>query len=503
MGNVNRVRKGREAVDVHGGEDVAGAPIYNVEDPDSGNADERAVDLLVKRRGEALAFSQNLHLARETPVVSEVPVACPGDNGWFILAGRAGGSWSGLDSWHREWWWLKKDEGRGGLCRSTCCGRGKQRETSRSADPQSKSCRLLASNKLRNLQIVTILSLYFTILKILNGSELRGSSQIIWVRVYLRPFKYPEESEHLSSNLWEVAFSGFGGQANSPSVKGCFEVLADCELRHQMVPGGNCVRARQPKSIPSDLDSSEEEREYERQYARYLQKLDRYDRKQAELRYISGREEAQHQWKAASARYYERHPEVKEKKRLQAAEKRYGDGRPLISLLPEMPVVFSAAKKLARRRWDPPKQIKVLVEEDLDSGITQRPGPPLPPRHRRTREEQQLGNFSDTPDVDLIPDVLHVTAGTYTHDDILELWKEAESGGHAVDIPSPQLRNGEWPVHPPAYADENLAAESLLDLRGQGSVMRAETREPPPIWASLVPEYESSDDEAAFAGTLK
>jgi hypothetical protein len=31
-------------------------------------------------------------------------------------------------------------------------------------------------------------------------------------------------------------------------------------------------------------------------------------------------------------------------------------------------------------------------------------------------EEQQLGNFSDTPDVDLIPDALHVTAGTYTHE---------------------------------------------------------------------------------------
>jgi hypothetical protein len=56
MGNVNRVQKWKEAVDVHGGEDVAGAPIYNVEDPDSGNADERAVDLLVKRQGETLAF---------------------------------------------------------------------------------------------------------------------------------------------------------------------------------------------------------------------------------------------------------------------------------------------------------------------------------------------------------------------------------------------------------------------------------------------------------------
>ncbi|KAJ7666478.1 hypothetical protein B0H14DRAFT_3539405 [Mycena olivaceomarginata] len=249
------------------------------------------------------------------------------------------------------------------------------------------------------------------------------------------------------------------------------------------------------ESIPSDLDSSEEEREYERQPNSAGEKRPSVESMLFKTSEINGRQRRRG--------YYETHPEVKEKKRLQAAEKRYGDGRLLISLLPEMPVVFNAAKKLAQCRWDPPEQIKVLVKEDLDSGITQRPGPPLPPRHRRTREEQQLGNFSDTPDVDLIPDALHVTAGTYTHNDTLELWKEAELGGHAVDIPSPQLRNGEWPVHPPAYADENLAAESLLDLRGEGSVMRAETWEPPPIWASLVPEYESSDDEAGSAGTLK
>ncbi|KAJ6614215.1 hypothetical protein B0H10DRAFT_1950859 [Mycena sp. CBHHK59/15] len=45
------------------------------------------------------------------------------------------------------------------------------------------------------------------------------------------------------------------------------------------------------------------------------------------------------QWKAASARYYENHPEVRERKRLKMAEQR-------------------AAKKLARRRWDPPKKSK-------------------------------------------------------------------------------------------------------------------------------------------------
>ncbi|KAJ6563502.1 hypothetical protein B0H10DRAFT_2115161 [Mycena sp. CBHHK59/15] len=46
------------------------------------------------------------------------------------------------------------------------------------------------------------------------------------------------------------------------------------------------------------------------------------------------------QWKAASARYYENHPEVREKKRLKMAEQR-------------------AAKKAARRRWDPPKKVRV------------------------------------------------------------------------------------------------------------------------------------------------
>ncbi|KAJ6448772.1 hypothetical protein C8R45DRAFT_947788 [Mycena sanguinolenta] len=57
------------------------------------------------------------------------------------------------------------------------------------------------------------------------------------------------------------------------------------------------------------------------------------------------------QWKAASARYYERHPEVKEKKRVRAAERR-------------------AAKKLARRRWDPPKKTRPrkYTEDDEASG---------------------------------------------------------------------------------------------------------------------------------------
>ncbi|KAJ7810113.1 hypothetical protein B0H13DRAFT_1927520 [Mycena leptocephala] len=54
------------------------------------------------------------------------------------------------------------------------------------------------------------------------------------------------------------------------------------------------------------------------------------------------------QWKAASARYYEKHPEVKERKRVIMAEKR-------------------AAKKLARRRCDPPKQPKPTPNVGLNT----------------------------------------------------------------------------------------------------------------------------------------
>ncbi|KAJ7836848.1 hypothetical protein B0H13DRAFT_1912865 [Mycena leptocephala] len=53
------------------------------------------------------------------------------------------------------------------------------------------------------------------------------------------------------------------------------------------------------------------------------------------------------QWKAASARYYGKHPEVKERKRVVMAEKR-------------------AAKKLAKRRWDPPKPPKSTPDVELD-----------------------------------------------------------------------------------------------------------------------------------------
>ncbi|KAF8169710.1 hypothetical protein K438DRAFT_1774091 [Mycena galopus ATCC 62051] len=73
-----------------------------------------------------------------------------------------------------------------------------------------------------------------------------------------------------------------------------------------------------------------------------------------------GKQTKRAQWKAASAQYYERHPEVKEKKRLKAAE----------------------------RRWDPPKK-KSPMEEEVpscrDTGdiapSSDKPGLSLPSRN--------------------------------------------------------------------------------------------------------------------------
>ncbi|KAF8191903.1 hypothetical protein K438DRAFT_1762486 [Mycena galopus ATCC 62051] len=89
---------------------------------------------------------------------------------------------------------------------------------------------------------------------------------------------------------------------------------------------------------PKDFNDSEEDRKwviYDRKWARH--RLEMAKQKTAKRVLVK-----RAQWKAASARYYERHPEVKEKKRLKAAEQR-------------------AAKKLAKRRWDPPKLTVYVV----------------------------------------------------------------------------------------------------------------------------------------------
>ncbi|KAJ7216174.1 hypothetical protein B0H12DRAFT_1078943 [Mycena haematopus] len=153
----------------------------------------------------------------------------------------------------------------------------------------------------------------------------------------------------------------------------------------------------------SDLNTSEEERRIERGRVRQRGRYADYERQKAEYEKWVKEEEAlqskRDQWKAASARYYQRHPEVKEKKRLKAAERR-------------------AAKKLARRKWDPPKKKKAKdsgkgePDDDDDNteppiGLERLPLPPdpRPPRvQKRTREAQQLGDFSQHPDINLSAD---------------------------------------------------------------------------------------------------
>jgi glycerol-3-phosphate dehydrogenase len=99
-------------------------------------------------------------------------------------------------------------------------------------------------------------------------------------------------------------------------------------------------------SMSSDFDSSEEDRKYKVDYADYKHRYTEYEEKCAVRRCVFGAElsldlltyyrkrkeevlrkaealqNKRDQWKAASAHYYERHPEVKEKKRLKAAEQR-------------------------------------------------------------------------------------------------------------------------------------------------------------------------------------
>ncbi|KAF8214425.1 hypothetical protein K438DRAFT_1749546 [Mycena galopus ATCC 62051] len=154
------------------------------------------------------------------------------------------------------------------------------------------------------------------------------------------------------------------------------------------------------------------------------------------------------QWKAASAQYYERHPEVKEKKRVKAAEQR-------------------AAKKLARRRWDPPKRApRARVE------LSHPMSPAALARIREGSSDAQLPDFSEVHDINSSDHTgtssgymaatpylytLSVTDGLFTspldgHANTL-----FDSGGDASrsHCPGPDL------------SVDAMAAELLLDLRAQ------------------------------------
>ncbi|KAJ7791909.1 hypothetical protein B0H14DRAFT_2624561 [Mycena olivaceomarginata] len=151
------------------------------------------------------------------------------------------------------------------------------------------------------------------------------------------------------------------------------------------------------------------------------------------------------QWKAASARYYERHPEVKEKKRLKAAEKR-------------------AAKRLARHRWDPPS-----VGE-------------------RRRREQQLGDFECPDELDINIDPLEHPHMSLTHDDVLELFEESMRDTPA-DTDSETKSTSEGSGAAAASSARANAAESLLELRAQ-RVGRPDLRASA-AWSRVAPDYDS------------
>ncbi|KAJ7336974.1 hypothetical protein DFH08DRAFT_964931 [Mycena albidolilacea] len=112
----------------------------------------------------------------------------------------------------------------------------------------------------------------------------------------------------------------------------------------------------------------------------------RHDMEEAErIRKAEAVQAQRDKWKAASARYYLKHPEIKEKKRAKMAEKR-------------------AARKLARRRWD------------------------LPKAARKPDGEGQLGDFSGTPDLDL--DLENGGPVRLTHDEALGDFLSISKDGH-------------------------------------------------------------------------
>ncbi|KAJ7880127.1 hypothetical protein B0H13DRAFT_1862210 [Mycena leptocephala] len=102
-----------------------------------------------------------------------------------------------------------------------------------------------------------------------------------------------------------------------------------------------CIPVRtipsRPRDVPQPHANSKDLRRWKLQF--------KEQEERARLLSIQTKRE---QWKAASARYYEKHPEVKERKRVIMAEKR-------------------AAKKLARRRCDPPKQPKPTPNVGLNT----------------------------------------------------------------------------------------------------------------------------------------
>ncbi|KAF8214158.1 hypothetical protein K438DRAFT_1927323 [Mycena galopus ATCC 62051] len=160
--------------------------------------------------------------------------------------------------------------------------------------------------------------------------------------------------------------------------------------------------------------------------ASYETAVEKYNREMKEWIKWKDAEKVEHKrdlWKAASARYYERHPEVKEKKRLKMAEAR-------------------AAKKLAKRRWDPPKKLDRTFSRTNGAGNTSTANLPTSGR-KDTRAQDQLEDIPDVNlELDLSPDVPGQSRPTdRTHDEILQLFlqEQAEATDFSLTAKTPVI----------------------------------------------------------------
>ncbi|KAJ7902928.1 hypothetical protein B0H13DRAFT_2335449 [Mycena leptocephala] len=254
-------------------------------------------------------------------------------------------------------------------------------------------------------------------------------------------------------------------------------------------------------SVTSEQDIRDEERRQVRRHAEYLKQKRREIaeiHRQRELVQLAAIQTKREQWKAASARYYERHPEVKEKKRQKMAEKR-------------------AAKKLARRRWDPPK----LSKKIKPSRIVGDAHPPS--AQHQNREQQQLAEFTARPDIDLSPDE-HCSLASTPYEDMLDFFGRSLKNMNAHPHSGSEEALSENFAHTPhrktladqVQSSEWAAAESLLFLCVQRADALAAVpsdsfpdisrRQPAAVqtsngprsedaWATLAPSYDSSEND--------
>ncbi|KAJ7720152.1 hypothetical protein B0H14DRAFT_2642767 [Mycena olivaceomarginata] len=183
----------------------------------------------------------------------------------------------------------------------------------------------------------------------------------------VEPFLAMQNSSYLNSNM--VEFSRL-----EVARGGCRKCCASPFLRHRHALQ-TLFHVFRPRQLRGRSPVSIEYAEYKRRYAEYDEKCAACrKRKEEVLRKAEALRSKRDQWKAVSARYYEHHPEVKEKKRIKAAEQR-------------------AAKKLARRRWDPPKDPTKIVKVGRPRSAA-----------ARAREREQLGEFPKHSDINLAPE---------------------------------------------------------------------------------------------------